>query len=117
MNNNSTGQQSRFEQKKRTIISLLLGIISLIPGMGYGGIVYILSTGGGNNYLEKYFSMLEKYWFIFFPFAVICGIAGFILGIKSLKAEKFAILGIILSILGIGSSLLILVFGLYTAGF
>ena len=104
MENNSTNQQSKPDEKKRAITSLLLGIVSLIPGIIYIG-------------TETFYVYLEKYFYIFFPGAVICGIIGFVLGMKILKSEKFVILSIILSILGIGSSLLILVFGLYTAGF
>lgn len=100
------------EEKRKAIVSLFLGMISLIPG------VIVLDTITWIEYFpENWFNYLEKYWYIFLPLAIICGLLGIGVGIKSLKSEKIAVLGIIMSGLGIISALLILWFGLYTTGF
>jgi len=106
MDNNSTSQQSKSEQEKgRMITSLLLGIISL--AVVYFGIVR-----------EYIFGIYIGDYFIYFLFlAFICGVIGLTIGIKTLKQSKIAILGIILSGLGIIVTLLILTFVLYVSQF
>lgn len=101
----------KLSPKRKAIISLALGIFSLIPEIIYIGIWSWYIN------METLFQYLEKYFFVFFPLAIICGIAGLIMGTKSFKLHKIAILGMILSLLGIIGASFILAFGLYTASF
>ena len=51
--------------KSKAITSILLGIISLIPG-----IIFIDTAAWTEYFPESWFNYLEKYWFIFFPLAI-----------------------------------------------
>ncbi len=111
MHNNSTIQYTISEQKKGVVASLLLGIASLI--------IEVLFVGTENFYIY-----IGRYFLIFFPFAIICGVMGIKIGMKNLKLAEtspgikiLSGLGIGLSVLGVISASLFLVIGLYMVQF
>jgi hypothetical protein len=88
--------ESKTDQKRKAIASLLIGIISTIP------LIQLLSSGMSLWFLSKGMASLS-----------FLSIIGVILGIKGLKSttKKFAIGGIVFSIIGFFG----LLFIIYTA--
>lgn len=99
--------------------SIVLGVISLFPGIIFFGTGMRWSIAGHvYDFLEKY--LFTKYLFTFVTLlllAICCGAVGIVLGIRTVKRNKIGVLGVLLSSLGIVSAALILAFGLYLATF
>jgi len=95
MNSNSDNQRAITEPKWQAIASLILGIISILPGVSV-----LISLGTSWQLVAKIIAYLGLsfigYWIWLFP------AAGFILGIIGLKytKKKLAIAGIVLSLIG-----------------
>jgi hypothetical protein len=92
MNNDQTDQYSKFDSKGKAVTSLILGIISIIPGM----IVYFAP----GLQMVNFWRIIGIILWIILPFVALIGV---ILGIMALKSTKrnVAIAGIVLCGIGL----------------
>ena len=94
--------QSKTNSKRKAIISLILGVVSIIPTILIGILGTVL-------YLTKAPSIIEiipfsgSTIFILFFISIFSAITGIILGVQGLKStkRKFAIAGIIFCLIGL----------------
>ncbi len=96
MNNNQTMQKSY--PKGKSVVSLVLGIVSMITGIG---IIYIPIFNSGPSIFIDY---IYKYGLnIFLLFNLLISITGIIFGKISLKStqKRLSIIGIVLCIIGL----------------
>jgi heme O synthase-like polyprenyltransferase len=98
MSNDSNRQQSKAEPRWQSITSLVLGIISILPGVSI--LIYFRAPteSGWRSIAEiiAYPVVFSPYWGWLFP------AVGFFLGVMGLKYTKkiLAIMGIVLSLIG-----------------
>jgi len=99
--------------EKNAIISLILGIVSILPVTAFLLALFLALVAPGFMYFgaTRGQSILVMYTWIaliyFSPISFLTGVAGVLLGKIGFKSTKksLAIIGIILSILGLGSSI------------
>lgn len=110
--NNLINQQSKPNSKKKALLSLILGIISILLASLWPISETIIEksflwqlTDFLRTFLPLYLSQLLNLglFLMIFIVPVILGITGFILGIKGLKSTKkiIAMVGIILCVIGL----------------